>query len=212
VRKRLRRRKKHPTILLHIGVFLLIATILLVFCDTRVRPVIKRKVRDCARTETVTILNRILLKQIDELGIEYSDIAKIHYDSNQNITSIEIDTVSANRFKAAFALSITDALTEIEQFDFSIRLGTLMGPEFLTEQGPEIHFNVLSSEYVQTEILSRFEEAGINQTVHKILLDVSVNICCYFPGYYTSVTVQSELVLAETVIVGTVPNFYASSE
>ncbi len=196
---------------MHLGALFLILSIFLVFCDTRVRPVIKRKVRDIARTQTVEILNQILLKEIEELELDYSMFAKINYNSSGEITSIESDTVSINKFKASFALSITKALGEINQFKFYIKLGTLIGPEFLTERGPKIYFKVLSSEYVQTEIVSRFEEAGINQTAHKILLDVSVNICCYFPGYTTSVTVQSELSLAETVIIGTVPSFYAPS-
>ncbi len=194
-----------------LGALVLALALLLVFCDTRVRPVIKRKVRDIARTQTVQILNEILLKEIDELELSYDMFAKINHNSSGAISSIETDTVTINKFKASFAISVTRALEQINQYDFYIKLGTLMGPEFLTERGPKIYFNVLSSEYVQTEIISRFEEAGINQIAHKILLDVSVNICCYFPGYTTSVTVQSELMLAETVIIGTVPNFYSPS-
>ena len=209
MRKRLRRRNKPHKVFINIGVFLLMLVLFLVFCDTRVRPVIKRKVRDCARTETVTILNQILLDGINSLNIDYNDLSIIKYSDDNKISSIEINSMAVNKFKASFALSITKALYKIDNFDFKIKLGTLIGPEFLTERGPAIHFNVSSSEYVQTEILSRLEEAGINQTVHKILLDVSLNICCYFPGYTTSVTVQSELTLAETVIIGAVPQFYA---
>lgn len=192
-----------------LGAFFLIFSLLLVFCDTRVRPVIKRKVRDIARTQTVEILNKILLSEIQELELSYSMFAHINYNQNGEISSIETDTVAINKFKASFAISVTKALEKINQYSFYIRLGTLIGPEFLTERGPKIYFNVLSSEYVQTEILSRFEEAGINQTAHKILLEVSVNICCYFPGYTTSVNLQSELMLAETVIIGSVPNIYS---
>ena len=190
----------------------MIFAIIFIFCDTRIRPVVKRKVRDCARTYTVEILNEILLKEISELNLTYDMLTNINYSSNGAISSIETDTVAINKFKASFALATTDALNKINQYNLYISLGTLLGPEILAERGPKIHFTVLSSEYVQTEILSRFEEAGINQTMHKILLDVSVNICCYFPGYTTSVTVQSELVLAETVIIGTVPNFYSGAK
>ncbi len=211
MRHRLRKRRKLSAIFYYITVTLLILSIFLVFCDTRVRPVIKRKVRDCARTDTVLILNKILLKQIEELNIKYSDMAYIRYGSDGHITSIEVDSSAVNTFKAAFALSVSESLHQIDEFNFSLRLGTLLGPEFLAERGPEIPFKVSSSEYVQTEILSEFKESGINQTVHRILLEVSVNICCYFPGYTTSVTVSSKLTLAETVIIGTVPQFYAGS-
>lgn len=190
--------------------FSVIVALLLIFCDSRVRPVIKRKVRDCARTDTVYIINRTLLNEIENLDIKYSDLAIISRDSSGQITSIETDTFAVNRFKAKFALAVTQALKEIEEFEFGIRLGTLLEPEFLTQTGPEIPFKVSSSEFVQTEITSKFEESGINQTLHRIYLDVTINVCCYFPGYTTSATIQTELTLAETIIVGTVPSFYVS--
>ena len=205
----LKKKRKKGLFFYYFICFIVCFALLLVFCDTRIRPVIKRKVRDCARTETVYIINRTLLKEIEELKIKYSDLAIVSRNESDEITSIETDTFAVNRFKAKFALSVTEALREIEQFDFKIRLGTLLGPEFLTNTGPEIPFKVASSEFVQTEITSDFEESGINQTLHQIYLDVTINVCCYFPGYTTSATVQTELTLAETIIVGTVPSFFA---
>lgn len=208
MRKRLKKSKNKHFMFFRVGALFLVLIIFLVFCDTRVRPVIKRKVRDCARTETITILNKILLDEISSHKLKYSDFVTINYGDDNKITSIETNTVNINKFKASFAISITNALYKLDDFDFYIRFGTLIGPEFLTERGPKIHFKVSGSEYVRTEILSRFSEAGINQTIHKILLEVTLDICCYFPGYTTSVTVSSELLLAETVIIGTVPSYY----
>lgn len=210
MRKILRKRRKRPIFLYYFISFSLIFAVLLVFCDTRIRPVIKRKVRDYARTDAVYILNRTLSEEIEKLDLKYDDLANISRDENGIVTSIETDTIMVNRFKAAFALSVTDALNEIENFSFHLHLGTLLGPEFLTETGPKIPFKVSSSQYVQTEILSKFEESGINQTIHRIYLDVSINVCCYFPGYTTSATINTELTLAETIIVGNVPQFYAN--
>ena len=208
MRKRLKKSKNKYFTFFRISAFFLIIILFLVFCDTRVRPVIKRKVRDCARTETINILNKILLDEINSFDIKYNDFVTINYGSDNKITSIETNTVNINKFKASFALSITNALYKLDEFDLYIRFGTLIGPEFLIERGPKIHFKISGSEYVRTEILSRFSEAGINQTAHKILLEVTLDICCYFPGYTTSVTVTSELLLAETVIIGTVPSYY----
>ena len=205
----LKKKRKNGLFFYYFICFFLFFALLLVFCDTRIRPVIKRKVRDCARTETVYIINRTLLKEIEALGIKYSELAIVSRNSEGEMTSIQTDSFAVNRFKARFALAVTEALKEIEQFDFKIRLGTLLGPEFLTHTGPEIPFKVASSEFVQTEITSDCEESGINQTLHRIYLDVTINICCYFPGYTTSAIVQTELTLGETIIVGTVPSFYA---
>lgn len=210
MRVTIKNRKKRSFIIYKILVIIVILISFIVFCDTRVRPTIKRKVRDIARTDSTYILNQTLLNQINSLDIKYGDFVIIKTTDEGKISSVEANSSNINKFKAVFALSVTEALKEIEEFSFFIRLGTLMGPEFLTETGPKIPFKVASSEYVKTEIESRFEEAGINQTVHKILLEVTVNICCYFPGYSTSVNVNTELLLAETVIIGEVPRYYVS--
>lgn len=205
-----RKKKKCYFFIYKILAITVVFAVFLVFCDTRVRPTIKRKVRDIARTDSTYILNETLLSQINNLDIKYSDFVTIKTTDEGKISSVETNSLELNKFKALFALSVTRALREIEDFDFSISVGTLMGPEFLIERGPKIPFKVSSSEYVKTEIESRFEESGINQTVHKILLEVTVNVCCYFPGYSTSVNVDTELLLAETVIIGEVPKYYVN--
>lgn len=202
-----RRHKKH--VFFRLAAIFLIIAILLIFCDMQFRPAIKRKVRDCARIETTVLLNRALLMQIEEQNISYSDLVHIRYGNDGIIASIEIDTVAVNKFKSAFALSVSDALQDIEKFRFSLPLGTLIGPEFLSECGPAIPFNVCSTGTVRAEIESHFEQAGINQTLHRLVLSVSVNICCYFPGYLTSAGIQTQLPLAETVIIGSVPRYYS---
>ena len=193
-----------------------IISLILIFCifafiiDSRIRPIVKMKVVDCARADTTIILNKILLKEIEELNISYSDFAKIIRTNENLIASIEINSIAVNKFKALLAISATNAVEEIDEFEFSIAVGTLLGPEMLNETGPRIPFKVSSSKFVDTEIKSSFEEAGINQTIHRILLCVKTNIACYFPGYFVTTDVEMILTLAETVIIGEVPRFYSN--
>ncbi len=190
--------------------FILIFCISAFIIDSRIRPIVKMKVVDCARADTTIILNNTLLREIDELNISYSDFAKIIRTEENLIASIEINSVAINKFKALFAISATNAVAEINEFKFSIAIGTLLGPEMLNETGPRIPFRVSSSEFVDTEIKSSFEESGINQTIHRILLCVKTNIACYFPGYFVTTDVEMILTLAETVIIGEVPKFYSN--
>lgn len=204
--------KKRKIILRFYKMFaiLVIFSIFAVILDTRIRPVVKRKVADCAKTDTTIILNQTLLKEIERLGISYADLSNITRAEDNSITSIEVNSLAVNSFKAILAISVSNALEKIDQFEFSVALGTLLGPEMLNETGPRIPFKVSSSGFVDTEIISDFKEAGINQTVHRILLSVKTNVSCYFPGYFVSTNVEMELTLAETVIIGQVPRYFGT--
>lgn len=206
----MRKRKQIYYKLIKIVSFVLIFCVFAYIIDSRIRPIVKMKVIDCARTDTTIILNNTLLEEIDKLNISYNDFAKIIRSEDNLITSIEINSIAVNSFKAMLATAITKAVEEIDEFEFSIAVGTLLGPEMFNETGPRIPFKVSSSKFVDTEIKSSFEEAGINQTIHRMLLCVKTNIACYFPGYFVTTDVEMKLTLAETVIIGDVPKFYSN--
>ena len=197
-------------ILCRIIVFIIIFAVLIIIFDSKVRPIIKRKVSDCAKTQATQILNKTLISELERLNISYEDFAHIVRREDTSISSIEVDAVNINKYKAQFALAVSKGLREIESFEFNIALGTLLGPEILLEVGPRIPFRVSSSGYVKTEIESEFSEAGINQTLHKIVLLVEINVCCYFPAYCVSLDIDTALPLAETIIIGDIPDYFRS--
>ena len=89
-----------------------------------------------------------------------------------------------------------------------IPLGSLVLPEVFSGRGPGIPVEILSIRNSDASFSSRFTEAGINQTLQQLIMEVSVDVTVLVLGKTDSFTVTSQVVVAETVIVGQVPNTF----
>ena len=96
----------------------------------------------------------------------------------------------------------------LDHSDIGIPLGSLFLPEFLSGKGPSIPVHILSIRNSDAVFLSDLTQAGINQTLHKLIMEVSVDVSVLILGQTGSFTITSEVVVAETVIVGQVPDTF----
>ena len=117
--------------------------------------------------------------------------------------------VTANKLKSFLALSILTRITNVDGTELGIPVGNLTGISILAGRGPEIRVKVIPIGSVQTELSSQFVSAGINQTQHRIIMEVTSNVDIILPSETVSTTVSVNVVIAETVIVGSVPDSYA---
>ena len=92
--------------------------------------------------------------------------------------------------------------------DIGIPLGSLFLPEFLSGKGPVIPVRVLSVRNSDASFVSHFSQAGINQTLHQLTMEVSVDVAVLVLAKTESFPVTSQVVVAETVIVGAVPQTF----
>ena len=92
--------------------------------------------------------------------------------------------------------------------ELSIPVGTLTGSALLAGRGPRISVRMESVGSSSARFENRFTSAGINQTNHRIVLEVNVSVSILLPGFTTATQVANEVTVAETVIVGAVPDTY----
>ena len=92
--------------------------------------------------------------------------------------------------------------------ELGIPLGNIFLPELLSGRGPLLPVKIISVSSSDAKFMNRFSEAGINQTLHQIVIEVILAATALTPVGTTTVQVSSQVVVAETVIVGTVPNSY----
>ena len=200
-------RKKHI-----IGVKLLCAALLLsgvlLLVDIRVRPIIEKTAVYQSKVLATRIINETVYSELEDESIDYRDLVTIIYSSDNTISSIESNMVNINRIKARITKSVNDELSCLDEHDLSISLGTISGFEVFYNQGPLIPIRVRPEGYVEATLISSFESAGINQTLHRIIVEIKTDISAIIPGYTSSATVETQFVMAETVIVGTVPSTY----
>lgn len=201
------RRKKHKIGIKLIGLALFLAGILLL-ADIRVRPIIEKTAEYQSKLLATRIINDAVYSELEDESVVYGDLVTIIYNSDNSISSIQSNMVNINRIKASITKSVNDKLSCLDEHDLSISLGTVSGFEMFYNQGPLIPIKVQPEGYVEATLISSFESAGINQTLHRIIVEIKTEISAIIPGYTSSATVETQFVMAETVIVGNVPGTY----
>ena len=116
--------------------------------------------------------------------------------------------VKFNRLQIDVGENVLKKVGSITGTELEIPVGSLTGVALLAGRGPNISVRVLAVGSPTTEFENFFTDAGINQTKHQILLNVQVEVQILMPGYTTSTVVKTSLSVAETIIVGSVPDSY----
>ena len=113
-----------------------------------------------------------------------------------------------NRLQSSILNSILERISEISTRDLSIPLGSLTGSNLLAGRGPLITVRMQSLGSSTAYLHKEFTSAGINQTKHQILLTVDVYVSILLPSFTTATKVSNSFTVAETIIVGSVPESY----
>jgi sporulation protein YunB len=193
--------------------FIIIGLIVLVFAfyvDLQVRPLIERVGEFQSRTAAVRIINDVILTELSSEAYNYENIVNLAYDEGGELRSITSDMNTINRLKSRSALLINDAVGGLEKMNIGISLGTVSGVGMFYGRGPIIPVRVLPKGYANTILISEFTSAGINQTLHRIIMEVEVEIAIIIPGNNMTYTVRTNYIVAETIIIGEVPNMYVA--
>ena len=127
-------------------------------------------------------------------------------DLDGRITALKTNMSEVNRLKTDILNLINDDILALSTNDLGIPLGSLFLPEILSGRGPDIPVEIMSIRNSDASFRSAFTEAGINQTLHQLIMQVSVDVTILVLGKAESFTINSQVVVAETIIVGDVPN------
>lgn len=189
---------------------LLALALILVFfmLRSRYRDVIRELAQTQVKNTTSDLTNDAIAKQIADGVIQYDRIVYFEKDLDGRITALKTNMSEVNRLKTDILNIINDEILSLDTSDIGIPLGSLFLPELLSGKGPAIPVHILSIRNSDAAFESSFSQAGINQTLHKLIMVVSVDVAVLVLGQTASFTVTSEVVVAETVIVGDVPDTF----
>ena len=195
--------------LFHFLFFLLALSIaLFVVFRSRYREIIGQLAETQVKNTTSDLTNDAIAKQIADGIIQYDRIVFFEKDLEGRITALKTNMSEVNRLKTDILNIINDEILALDTSDIGIPVGSLFLPELLSGKGPVIPVHILSIRNSDAVFSSNFVQAGINQTLHQLIMVVSVDVAILVLGQTGSFTVTSEVVVAETVIVGDVPNTF----
>ena len=172
----------------------------------------KPVVVDLATARTSNAVNRIVVAAVNDAvesgRIDYAQLVDFDKDAEGHVTALRSNMAAFNRLQASIADDILQRMAEVSSTDLAIPIGTLTGSPLLAGRGPCLRVRMQSVGTATARFDNQFSSAGINQTRHRIILDVDVHVSILLPGLTTYTKVSNEISVAETVIVGGVPETY----
>ena len=169
-------------------------------------------IRSLAETQvkntTSDLINDAIDRQIEDGNIQYDRMVYFEKDLDGRITALKTNMSEVNRLKTDILNIINDEILALSTDDLGIPLGSLFLPELLSGRGPSIPVEILTIRNSDASFSSSFSEAGINQTLQQMNMHVSVDVTVLVLGQTNSFTISSQVIVAETIIVGDVPDTY----
>lgn len=172
--------------------------------ECALRPVLAAAARYQVRSQVTAAVEQWAARDLQERGVDYSDFVTITRNEAGEITALSADMARLNLLRAELSAHLLERL-EDSQLELTVPVGSLLPIEPTWARGPELHLRALALGTASAEFESEFTSAGINQTRHRLWLELSVPVTVLLPGGGEELTVDSRLCVAETVIVGQVP-------
>ena len=160
------------------------------------------------RNATSDLINDAIDQQIETGNIHYDRIVYFEKDLDGRITALKTNMSEVNRLKTDILNIINDEILALDTADLGVPIGSLVLPEMLSGRGPNIPVRILSIRNSDASFYSEFSEAGINQTLQQLNMEICVDVTTLVLGRTDVFTVSSQVVVAETIIVGQVPDTY----
>lgn len=192
-------------------VLLLIVGLTLLF-RLRLAPMAERLMATQVDNQASDAINAAIAEQIAGGEIDYSRMITVEKDAQGNVTALRTNIAEINRLKTSVLQRVDAKLQNLSMEELGVPIGSIVLPELLSGRGPKIPVRVLAVRTSDAVFRSSFTGAGINQTKHSITIDVHVVITILTWTGTQEISVDSAVVAAETVIVGTVPTTYFGME
>lgn len=205
-------KEKTRLTLKRIGVKLIAAAMIILgaffLIDLSFRPIIEKvNAFECHNALTAAI-NNAVYSELERQDADYSALVTLGQNNDGEIISVQSNTVGINTLKTGITERIEREMSRLPYIDIDIPIGTLTGLQLLHGKGLCIGMTMHPIGSAVTTIISEFTDAGINQTRHRIIIEISASADAVIPGYSTRVEVKTTVVAAETIIVGRVPDAY----
>ncbi|MGN0455506.1 MAG: sporulation protein YunB [Acutalibacteraceae bacterium] len=204
--RRIRGRRRKTIRKIFVAVVMLVI-VFFSYIEFQIQPSVMDLTEIKAQTLATEAINTGVYNAVERLNLTYDDLAVIKYTSDNKVASISTNTVNVNKLKAEVSLETQNQLDELQYREFNYYLGDLTGFELLNGLGPSLVVRLNFSSSVETEVKNSLESAGINQTQSTIEIKVKAEIYLTSDEEYPNAVVETTIPVAQTIIVGELPNY-----
>lgn len=177
-----------------------------VFCV--VNPIVVETTQFAIFSLSTSAVSDAVYDVLSEENITYNDLVDVEYDNDGNVVLIELQTVKLNLIARKFYQVAQIYLDKMGENGVDVALGAFTGLPFLTGIGPKVNIKLVSIGAMTSQFESVFLSSGINQTLHKVYINLYASVSMLLPAYSATIDSVTEMLVAESVIVGKVPEIY----
>ena len=175
-----------------------------------IEPIIETQCRNLAKNVATKVSNEEATNVMADY--EYEELVNVIKDENDNIKMLSTNIIVINKIISDIPIKIEEALKKKENSEFNIKLSTFLGSKLLGGRGPNINVKLQLSGNVETNLKSEFISTGINQTLHRIYLELNCKVNILTPFETIEEEVINQVLLVEGVIIGDIPDTYYNLE
>ncbi len=201
------KRQKHALTFKAVCVFI-IFVIIFILIDIALRPTVKENAAFVVKNEMTGLINECVSEYLENENISYNDLVTVTKTASGEISAVSANAVNVNKLKSGITKAITEELAGSKGEKIKVPVSNLLNSYLLNGKGIKVKIKLTGYGYVETDIVSEFESGGINQTLHRIYIDVNLSVNTNVGTLRTTETIKTTVLLAETVLVGNVPGVY----
>jgi sporulation protein YunB len=173
-------------------------------------PVFETTCETSAASHGIKIINEQVSSVMSKYS--YTDLITLEKDETGKITFVKADVILINSIVSEIVGKIQSEFDKLPRINVFINMGSVSGISVLKNFKPNFDIELESAGNIDANVKTEFESLGINQTHHKIYLDIDCNIGILTPFSTFGKNVKTEVLLTEAVIVGDVPETYYNLE
>lgn len=209
--KRYSSRARRRRLCRRLVLLVLLLAVVLLLIDRNFKPIVLSLAEARSASLASQVLNAALGQALGD-GVDYEDLMNVRMDENGQVALLSANTVQMNRLADKAGAAALRMLENMSSERVSVPLGAALGITLLAGSGPGIPVSIVPIGSVSTDFETEFEACGINQTRHKVYLQVSATIRIVIPTGAKTTNVSANMLVAESIIVGGVPDGFVGYE
>ena len=187
-------------------IIMIIAFVTLYNVLNYINPIFETLCKDKAKDLATIITNEQSTLVVE--NYDYYDFFTIERHESENIKMISANVLTINQVTSSIAINIQNEINNNSRNEIKIALGSVTGIKILSGMGPEITAKISTSGSVDTDLKSEFISQGINQTLHRVYLEIRCTINILTPSATLQNSIVNQVLLGENVIIGEIPENY----
>ena len=199
-----RRRRRLTALVLTAGLILLLRLSWL--------PTVMQLAAMQVENETSDLINEAVEAYLTQTDLNYTDLVTLERDESGAVAAVQINMPMANRMRAEILDCLMERIPNLDTEALGIPWGSVLLPALFSGRGSPLPVKLVSMRNVNAEFESDFSQAGVNQTLHRVELQVSVELLLLTPAGFQNALISTTVPVAQTVIVGGIPNLLMTGE